>query len=326
MGKILGIDLGTTNCCVAVVEGATPQVLTNREGSRTTPVDRRLHRGRRAARRADRQAAGDHQPDEHGLRGQAAGRPQVRRRGDRSTRGRFCPTRSSARSTATSRSARAGREYSPEEISAFILSGDQGVLRGGPRRGDHRGDHHGPGLLRRRAAAGHARRRSDRRASRSSGSSTSRRPRRSRTASTARAARSSPSTTSAAARSTSRSSQLGDGIYEVKATAGDTYLGGEDFDKKIMDWLLDDFQQGDGHRPAPGPHGAPAPEGGGREGEVRALDRHGDDDHAAVHLGRRLGPEAHQPDADARPVRGARRGPDRPDGRARASTPSRRRG
>jgi len=37
VGKILGIDLGTTNCCVSVVEGATPQVLTNREGSRTTP-------------------------------------------------------------------------------------------------------------------------------------------------------------------------------------------------------------------------------------------------------------------------------------------------
>ncbi|HYT33007.1 MAG TPA: Hsp70 family protein, partial [Thermoanaerobaculia bacterium] len=37
MGRILGIDLGTTNCCVAVVEGVTPQVLTNREGSRTTP-------------------------------------------------------------------------------------------------------------------------------------------------------------------------------------------------------------------------------------------------------------------------------------------------
>ena len=37
MGKILGIDLGTTNCCVSVVEGATPQVLNNREGSRTTP-------------------------------------------------------------------------------------------------------------------------------------------------------------------------------------------------------------------------------------------------------------------------------------------------
>jgi molecular chaperone DnaK len=37
VGKILGIDLGTTNCCVAVVEGTAPQVLANREGSRTTP-------------------------------------------------------------------------------------------------------------------------------------------------------------------------------------------------------------------------------------------------------------------------------------------------
>ena len=37
--------------------------------------------------------------------------------------------------------------------------------------------------------------------------------------------------------------QLGDGIYEVKSTSGDTYLGGEDFDKRIMDWLLDDFEK-----------------------------------------------------------------------------------
>src|SRR4029450_8274582 len=40
--------------------------------------------------------------------------------------------------------------------------------------------------------------------------------------------------------------QLGDGIYEVKATAGDTYLGGEDFDKKIMDWLADEFRKATG--------------------------------------------------------------------------------
>ncbi len=40
--------------------------------------------------------------------------------------------------------------------------------------------------------------------------------------------------------------ELGDGLYEVKATAGDTYLGGEDFDKKIMDWLLEDFQKSTG--------------------------------------------------------------------------------
>src|SRR4029077_8325124 len=40
--------------------------------------------------------------------------------------------------------------------------------------------------------------------------------------------------------------ELGDGIYEVRATAGDTYLGGEDFDKKIMDWLLADFERSTG--------------------------------------------------------------------------------
>jgi len=40
--------------------------------------------------------------------------------------------------------------------------------------------------------------------------------------------------------------ELGDGLYEVKSTAGDTYLGGEDFDKKIMDWLLEDFQKSTG--------------------------------------------------------------------------------
>jgi molecular chaperone DnaK len=40
--------------------------------------------------------------------------------------------------------------------------------------------------------------------------------------------------------------QLGDGIYEVKSTSGDTYLGGEDFDKRIMDWLLFDFEKSTG--------------------------------------------------------------------------------
>ena len=37
MGKILGIDLGTTNSCMAIVEGGEPQVLENKEGNRTTP-------------------------------------------------------------------------------------------------------------------------------------------------------------------------------------------------------------------------------------------------------------------------------------------------
>src|SRR5213075_1636153 len=57
--------------------------------------------------------------------------------------------------------------------------------------------------------------------------------------------RSSPSTTSAAARSTSRS-KLEDGLFEVLSTSGDTYLGGEDFDKRVMDWLIETFHRDTG--------------------------------------------------------------------------------
>ena len=61
--------------------------------------------------------------------------------------------------------------------------------------------------------------------------------------------------------------ELGDGVFEVKSTNGDTHLGGEDFDQRIMDWLADEFP-GPGHRPAPGPHGPAAPEGSGGEGQM----------------------------------------------------------
>ncbi len=44
MGKVIGIDLGTTNSCVAVMEGATPKVIENAEGSSHHAFDRRLHR------------------------------------------------------------------------------------------------------------------------------------------------------------------------------------------------------------------------------------------------------------------------------------------
>ena len=67
--------------------------------------------------------------------------------------------------------------------------------------------------------------------------------------------------------------EVGDGVFEVKSTNGDTHLGGDDYDQRIVDWLIDQFQQGAGHRPAQGPPGAAAADRSGREGQDRAVER-----------------------------------------------------
>jgi hypothetical protein len=74
MAKVIGIDLGTTNSCVAIMDGSQPRVIENAEGARTTPsivafTDRRTP-GRPAG-----QASGRHQPGQHHLRRQASDRP-----------------------------------------------------------------------------------------------------------------------------------------------------------------------------------------------------------------------------------------------------------
>ena len=77
--------------------------------------------------------------------------------------------------------------------------------------------------------------------------------------------------------------EVGDGVFEVKSTNGDTFLGGEDFDKRIIDYLADEFRKEQRHRPAQGPAGAAAAEGRGREGEDRTVQRHADRHQPALH-------------------------------------------
>ena len=78
MGKVIGIDLGTTNSVVAVMEAGEPVVIPNSEGGRITPSVVADQQDGRAARRHGRQAAGGHEPGQHGLLGEAADGPQVR--------------------------------------------------------------------------------------------------------------------------------------------------------------------------------------------------------------------------------------------------------
>ena len=92
--------------------------------------------------------------------------------------------------------------------------------------------------------------------------------------------------------------EIGDGVFEVKSTNGDTFLGGEDFDAARHRLPGRRVPQGPGHRPAQGQAGAAAAEGSRREGEDRAVLLEGDRDQPAVHHRRRLRAEAPGDEAD----------------------------
>ncbi|MDQ5871756.1 MAG: molecular chaperone DnaK [Acidobacteriota bacterium] len=244
MSKILGIDLGTTNCCVAVVEGAAPQVLANREGSRTTPsIVAFTEDGERLVGQiAKRQAI------TNPLNTVFAVKRLVGRKFD-------APETAHAREVLSYDITRAGngdvkirargQEYSPEEISAFILQEikefSEEVL----------GEEITEAIVTVPAYFDDAQRQATRDAGRIAGLDVLRIINEPTAAALAYGLERKGSEVVAVydlGGGTFDISilELGDGIYEVKATAGDTYLGGEDFDKKIMDWLLEDFQKSAG--------------------------------------------------------------------------------
>ena len=110
--------------------------------------------------------------------------------------------------------------------------------------------------------------------------------------------------------------EVGEGVVEVKATNGDTHLGGDNLDQRVIDWIVERVPQAGRHRSLEGPDGAAASEGSGGEGQDGALDRDGDGNQPAVHLGRSDRTEAPGDEADAGEVRVARRGPAAEDRRA----------
>ena len=207
MAKVIGIDLGTTNSCVAVMEGGKPRVLENAEGMNTTPsIVAFTDDGEKlVGLPAKRQAVTN--PLNTLLRHQAPHRTALRRPdGREGQEARPLPDRQRSQRRRLGRSPRQA-VFAAADFSLHPAE-DEGDGGSQARRDRHPGRHHGSRLLQRRPAPGHQGRRQDRRArgaahhQRADGGGAGLRPRQEEGI-----RRPSRSTTSAAARSTSRSSR-----------------------------------------------------------------------------------------------------------------------
>ena len=241
-GKVIGIDLGTTNSVVAVMEGDQAVVVVNEEGSRVTPSVVAPSPRRRAPRRPGREAAGGDQPGEHDLLDQALHGPQVRR--PRSRRGdQRVPYKVDAPRRTATRGSRCGAKAT---LAAGDLRDDppEAEEDGGglPRGAGDRGRHHRAGELQRPPARGDQ----------------GRRP----FAGLEVLRILNEPTAAALAYGFGKTSaeriavydfgggtfdvsllDLGEHVFEVHATDGNTFLGGDDFDHRSSPGMSDDFMK-----------------------------------------------------------------------------------
>ena len=220
MGKIIGIDLGTTNSCVAVMEGGKPTVIANAEGERTTPSIVAFTK------------TGDR------LVGEPAKRQAVTN-ADRTIR-------SIKREMGTDYKVEIDdKKYSPEEISAMILQ----KLKEDAEK--YLGEKVTQAVITVPAYFSDSQRQATKDAGRIAGLEVLRIINEPTAASLAYGIDKSDDHTVMVydlGGGTFDVSILdvGDGVFEVKATNGDTHLGGDDFDQKIVDWMVAEFKKNEG--------------------------------------------------------------------------------
>jgi molecular chaperone DnaK len=241
LGKIIGIDLGTTNSCAAVLEVSQPVVLANREGGRTTPsVVGLTEDGERLVGQIAKRQAITNPVNTIFATKRLIGR---KFRSEEVARAReILPYEVTEAANGDVKIRVRGRDYSPEEISAFVLKEIREFAE------DSLGEEVTEAIITVPAYFDDAQRQATRDAGRLAGLEVQRIINEPTAAALAYGANRRGSETVAVydlGGGTFDISilQLGEGIYEVKSTSGDTYLGGEDFDKRIMDWLLEDFQK-----------------------------------------------------------------------------------
>ena len=244
MAKVIGIDLGTTNSCVAIMESGDPTVLANSEGSRTTPsVVAFTDSGERLVGQiARRQAITNPENTIFAVKrliGRRSDDPMVQKAA------KVLPYKVVRNENGDAWVEIRGKQYSPAEISAFILQKMKQTAE------DYLGEKVTEAVITVPAYFNDSQRQATKDAGRIAGLNVLR-------------IINEPTAASLAYGLDKKKDEkiavfdlgggtfdisileLGDGVFEVKATNGDTFLGGEDFDQRIIDYLADEFKKDQG--------------------------------------------------------------------------------
>lgn len=241
MGKIIGIDLGTTNSCVAVMEGGDPVVIANQEGNRTTPsIIAITESGERLVGQvAKRQAVTNSENTVYAVK-RLIGRKFNSKEVQYDVK--ISPYKITEASNGDAQVTVRGKNYSPAEISAMILTKMKQTAE------DYLGEKITNAVITVPAYFNDSQRQATKDAGRIAGLNVMRiinEP-----------------TAAALAYGLDKKKdekiavfdlgggtfdisilELGDGVFEVKSTNGDTHLGGEDFDQRVMDYLVAEFKK-----------------------------------------------------------------------------------
>jgi len=244
MGKVIGIDLGTTNSCVSIMSGGEPVVIANAEGARTTPsVVAITEKGERLVGQiAKRQAITNPENTIFSVKRLMGRKFRSQLVTDAATR---LPYKVSEGDNGDAHVELRGKRYSPPEISAMILQKMRQTAE------DYLGEKVTEAVITVPAYFDDSQRQATKDAGQIAGLTVLRiinEP-----------------TAAALAYGLDKKKdervavydlgggtfdvsilEIGDGVFEVKSTNGDTFLGGDDFDQRVMDWLVDEFKKDQG--------------------------------------------------------------------------------
>jgi len=243
MGKIIGIDLGTTNSVVSVMEGGEPVVITNAEGARTTPsiVAFKKDGERLVGAPAKRQAITNPHNTIFSIK-----RFMGRKHAEVSSEMKTVPYEVVEGDNGTARITIEDRVYTPQEISSMVL----GKLK--QTAEDYLGEKVTEAVVTVPAYFNDAQRKATKEAGEIAGLQVRRIINEPTAAALAYGLDNKDNDEIIAVFDLGGGTydisilELGDGVFEVKSTNGDTHLGGDDFDQRLIDFIADEFKKSDG--------------------------------------------------------------------------------